>query len=94
MAFLFLKGFESNKPSTSLNKIKVSASVICPTLAASLSLSPNFSSSVAMESFSFMTGITPESNNVLIVSLIFKFFLLSSVSENVNNICATFRFFF
>ena len=39
------------------NRIKVSAFVICATLDANLSLSPNFISEVAIVSFSFTTGI-------------------------------------
>ena len=50
-------GFFVKSPSTSDNKIKVSAFVICATRDASLSLSPYFISEVAIVSFSLTIGI-------------------------------------
>jgi len=65
----------------------VSASEICATLDASLSLSPYFISVVAIVSFSLTIGINPKSNKFSKVLLAFKDLLLSSVSSRVNRIC-------
>ena len=81
LADLFFFGFDVYNPATSLNSIKKSESLICATLAASLSLSPNFSSSIATESFSLIIGSTPNFSSSLIVSLELIDFFLSSVSE-------------
>ena len=72
-ADLYRAGFLSNRPSTSLRIIRRSASIFAAIFAASVSLSPNLSSSVAVESFSLTIGTTvPRSNNAWIVLRTFR----------------------
>lgn len=56
LASLLEVGSVLNKPSWSVTIISLSALVIMATIAESLSLSPNFSYSVATMSFSLITG--------------------------------------
>ena len=82
-ASLFLLGFLSYNPSTSLSRISKSASIIWATLAANLSLSPYLISSVATVSFSLITGITLFCKSVFIVFLALRYLLLTSLSSSV-----------
>jgi len=58
LALGFVFGFESKRPSSSVKSNNKSAFQNRATSLESLSLSPTFISAVAMESFSFITGIT------------------------------------
>ena len=89
--FLFLFGSSEKRPLTSENKIKRSTSHIWATRAASLSLSPNFISSVETVSFSLMTGMTFNCKSFNNVALALRCFLLVSVSSGASKIWADSR---
>ena len=76
----------SYNPSTSENKISISAPIIWATLAASLSLSPYFISLVAVESFSFTTGIALSLNKLSNVLRTLIALLRCSVSSGLIKI--------
>ncbi|OPZ66372.1 MAG: hypothetical protein BWY84_00236 [Candidatus Aerophobetes bacterium ADurb.Bin490] len=85
----YLPGFLSYTPSTEVSMATRSAFTRLPTIPASASLSPNFISSVATVSFSFITGITPHSISFNRVFLAFMFLPLSLTSSWFNRTCAT-----
>ena len=84
----FVEGLLEYKPSTSDNKIKLSALTVAAIWAASLSLSPKRISSVATVSFSLTIGTTPKVSSLSIVARVFKYLRRLALSSNVTNICA------
>ena len=72
--------------------ISFSALTIIETIADNLSLSPNFSSSVATTSFSLITGIIPWDNNSFNACVVLTNCSLSSIKFLVIKTCAIFIF--
>ena len=85
----FFDGGLVYKPSTFDKSTKQSALISLEILAAKISLSPNFISSVAVVSFSLIIGMHPSLNRLSKVAIAFAEDFLFWVSDGLSKICAT-----